>query len=342
MGLQLPGGPVIAPYQPAPPGPAGIKMPPCMPGTPSSYMPRAPLPSLGSAHLGPTGYNAACAGSGSRRTSSGPTGAKGLVERIATGEVLVGQDVVKRLISQCNATKITSSQLAETVCERSRRQYLGLDSGNPADADVALLRLLDLADHLAQHDSEIAKAAVPEITKGVQEEFLSLRSSAKHKDAAEPMLRRLGLLGAGGSQGAQTVDLIGGTDTMLSVRQAHLPGRNDGHASAAVTTGDLLGSTGSSGSTGMDALNALAPTGPAAAGSSLLGDLTTLDMPVTYAVTLSSQTGPPSMPLANSTGPTGGMGGGPSMFGKLGIDITKDKDAFDFVSAELHKASAQK
>merc|ERR1712008_260565 len=260
----------IAPYQPAPSGPAGIKMPPYMPGTPS-YMPGAPSPSLGSARWGPTGYNAASAGSGSSSTPSGPTGAKGLVERIAKGEVLVGQYVVKRLISQCNATKTTSTQLAEIVCERSRRLYLGLDGGDPAEADVALLRLLELVDNLAQHDSELAKAAVPEITKGVQEEFLSLRSSAKHKDAAEPMLRRLGLLGAGGFQGAQTVDLIGGTDTMQSVRQAHLPGRNDDHASAAVTTGDLLGSTGSSGSTGMEVLNARAPVGPAAAGSSLLG-----------------------------------------------------------------------
>jgi len=343
----------IAPYQPAPSGPAGIKMPPYMPGTPS-YMPGAPSPSLGSARWGPTGYNAASAGSGSSSTPSGPTGAKGLVERIAKGEVLVGQDVVKRLISQCNATKTTSTQLAEIVCERSRRLYLGLDGGDPAEADVALLRLLELVDNLAQHDSELAKAAVPEITKGVQEEFLSLRSSAKHKDAAEPMLRRLGsvgkpaastsavttdLLGAGGtaSQGAETVDLIGGADTTQFVREANLLGSDDGHAAAAVTSADLLGSTGTSDSA---VWNPLAPAGPAAAGSSLLAGLATLDMPPTSGVTLSSQTATASMPLASITGPMGGMSG-PSAFAMLGSDTAKDKDAFDFVGAELCKASTK-
>jgi len=352
--VQLPGGPVIAPYQPAPSGPAGIKMPPYMPGTPSSYMPGAPSPSLGSGRWGPTGYNAASTGSGSSSTPTGPTGSKGLVERIAKGEVLVGQDVVKRLISQCNATKTTSKQLAEIVCERSRRLYLGLDGGDPADADVALMRLLDLADNLGQHDSEIAKAAVPEIAKGVQEEFLSLRSSAKHKDAAEPLLRRLGLLGkpaastsvattdllgagGAGSQGAETVDLIGGTDTTQSVREANLLGSADGHAAAAVTTGDLLGSNGSSGSAGMAVLNPLAPAELAAMGD--LGGLTTLGMQPTSGDTLSSQTGPPSMPLASSTGPMGAMGSGPSKFAMLGSETLKDKDAFDFVGAELCKAS---
>jgi len=269
--------------------------------------------------------------------------------------VLVGQDVVKRLISQCNATKTTSKQLAEIVCERSRRLYLGLDGGDPADADVALMRLLDLADNLGQHDSEIAKAAVPEIAKGVQEEFLSLRSSAKHKDAAEPLLRRLGLLGkpaastsvattdllgagGAGSQGAETVDLIGGTDTTQSVREANLLGC-DGHAAVAVTTGDLLGTNGSSGSAGMAVLNPLAPAEPAAMGD--LGGLTTLGMQPTSGVTLSSQTGTTSMPLASSTGPMGGMGSGTSQFAMLGSETAKDKDAFDFVGAELCKASTK-
>jgi len=335
-GMQLPGGPVIAPYQPAPAGLAGLKMPPCMPGVPS--------PSRSSNQWGPSGYNATSAGSCSNSTPSGLTGAKGLIDRIAKGEVLVGQDVVKRLISQCNATKTTSKQLAEIVCERSRRLYLGLDGGESTDADVALLRLLELSDNLAQHDSEIAKVAVPEITKGVQEEFLSLRSNAKHKDTAEPMLRRLGLLRKPvDSTLAATTDLlgagIGGTNaTTQSVREANLLGSDDGHAAVAVTTGDLLGTTGSGGFAGVATLDPLAPAGPAA-DSSLLGGLTTLDVPPTSGVTVSSQTGMPFMPLASTTGPMGGMGSGPSAFAMSGSATTKDKDAFDFVGAELSKAS---
>merc|ERR1712037_547366 len=101
------------------------------------------------------------------------------------------------------------------------------------------------------------------------------------------------------------VDLIGGTSTTTTqpVREANLLGNDDGHAALAVTTGDLLGSTESGSTAGMSILDPLAPAGPAAAGSSLLGGLTTLDMPPTSGVTLSSQTGTPSMPLASSTGP---------------------------------------
>ena len=66
------------------------------------------------------------------------------------------------------------------MCERARRLYLGLD-GEPSEADAALARLLQLADVLAKESTDFAKSAVEEIKKGVSEEFLSLRSSAKHK-----------------------------------------------------------------------------------------------------------------------------------------------------------------
>jgi len=124
------------------------------------------------------------------------------------------------------------------------------------------------------------------------------------------------------------------------VREANLLGSDDGHAAAAVTTADLLGSTGTSDSAGMDPL---APAGSAAAGGSMLGGLTTLDMAPTSGATLSSQTATASMPLASSTGPMGAMGAmsGPSAFAMSGSDTAKDKDAFDFVGAELCKASTK-
>merc|ERR1712217_509502 len=86
------------------------------------------------------------------------------------------------------------------------------------------MRLLNLTDELAKQDSDIGRGAVAKIRTGVTEEFLSLRSNAKHKDAAEPMLKRF--VDGTSAPSAQTVDLLGGS--------------SDANAGAADTV-DLLG-----------------------------------------------------------------------------------------------------
>lgn len=165
------------------------------------------------------------------------------MERIAKGEVLVGPDVAKRLASQCTATQTSAKQLGEIVCERARRLYLGLDS-EVGDADGGLLKVLTLTDFLLQQGTDFGQEAVNEIRSGAREEFLSLRSNAKHKDAAEPLLCRLrmtseiaDLLGGGPAASAPaaaapTADLLGATE---SPKQ-----------STPAKEADLLGSFGSS------------------------------------------------------------------------------------------------
>jgi hypothetical protein len=148
-------------------------------------------------------------------------GAKTLVERIAKGEVLVGPDVAKRLVSQCNAANTTAKQLGEIICERCRRLYLGLDAGDPAQADASLFRLLGLVDVMSQHGTSFAREAVKEINEGVAEELLSLQSSAEHKDAAAPLLRRLGISGGSTDGGAGHVeDLLGNSEPRSSAAPA--------------------------------------------------------------------------------------------------------------------------
>eukprot|EP00929_Paragymnodinium_shiwhaense_P006554 TRINITY_DN11018_c0_g1_i4.p1 TRINITY_DN11018_c0_g1~~TRINITY_DN11018_c0_g1_i4.p1 ORF type:complete len:606 (-),score=162.15 TRINITY_DN11018_c0_g1_i4:134-1876(-) len=254
---QLPGGPVIAPYQPAPAGPPGYSgrggAPPYV-GAPGAFNPAAFNPAAAN-QWGPGGYGPGSAPGGGlgpgagAGASSTASGAKSLVERIAKGEVLVGPDVTKRLISQCSAAKMSSKQLAEVISERCRRLYLGLDGGDPADADASLARLLSLADALAQQGSAFTKEVVQQLSSSVSEELLSLRSSAKHKDAAEPMLRRLGFLpgGAGAAAGAaaQEADLLGGgsaASNAAPAAQADLLGGDDSAKPVASTAAsDLLG-----------------------------------------------------------------------------------------------------
>eukprot|EP00443_Scrippsiella_acuminata_P064042 CAMPEP_0115448046 /NCGR_PEP_ID=MMETSP0271-20121206/40285_1 /TAXON_ID=71861 /ORGANISM="Scrippsiella trochoidea, Strain CCMP3099" /LENGTH=446 /DNA_ID=CAMNT_0002874147 /DNA_START=75 /DNA_END=1413 /DNA_ORIENTATION=+ len=207
------------------------------PGRRAAATAAAPARSSG----GPGGYSSGAAGS-SAPSGAGASGAKALVERIAKGEVLVGPDVAKRLVSQCQATKTSGKQLGDMVCERTRRLYLGLDGGDPADADASLARLLGLADELQKQGVELAKTAVEDIKKGVNEELLSLRSSAKHKDAAEPMLQRLGLVG---KAAAAEVDLLGGAGGRAG-GEADLLGGGSA-AAAPAKEADLLGGGGGGG-----------------------------------------------------------------------------------------------
>mmetsp|Transcript_116876 Transcript_116876/g.342250 ORF Transcript_116876/g.342250 Transcript_116876/m.342250 type:complete len:539 (+) Transcript_116876:119-1735(+) len=348
--MQLPGGPMIAPYQAAPSGP-GARPPPFVPGANLT-------PGIQQSRWGPGGYNPAAmpGGAGSSGSaSSAPTGAKGLVERIAKGDVIVGPDVAKRLVSQCVAAKMTAKQLSETVCERTRRLYLGLDGGDQSDADAALGRLLGLVDALAQQDGDLAKSTALDVKKSVHEEFLSLRSSAKHKDAAEPMLRRLGLIG----KAADATDLLGGGGGSAPAPAASAPAQTAdllGGAPAPAASADLLGTDSGVGSliapapapvvTGGVALDPLAPaTSPAGLGNgSLLGGLAGLDVPAS-APSLTGPVSPLSMAAGGSTSqgsaalPMGGAGASALAAFSMPKPQKKDEDAFGFVGAEMSKAS---
>lgn len=370
-----PGGPTIAPYQPAPAGPAGVK------GSIPPFVPGGQLP--GAQRWGPSGYNAptssgynaptssASASSGGSGSSSG---AKALVDRIAKGEVLVGADVAKRLVSQCQATKVTYKQLGELVSERVRRLYLGLDDGG-ADTDAALARLLSLADALLQQDSELAKNAVKEIKGSVHEELLSLRSLAKYKDQAEPQLGRLGLIGGegGGAGGAAAADLLGGGGGSSAASapakaaapaEADLLGGGGTGGGAAVADADLLGGGSSSATTGVSMLDPLMAPAPAAntgGGSNLLAGLsmdastpagapvlpTTSSSPAHAGDLASLQLGGPAPMASGLAAPMGGsgagMGGSPALASLVQAqNKKKDEDAFGFVGAELSKAGASK
>lgn len=331
--MQVPGGPVIAPYTPAPGGPAP-RPPPFVPGG-----------NLGgpASRWGPAGYAPGVPGSApgapGSSTSSATSGAKGLVDRISKGDVLVGPDVAKRLVSQCNHAKTTAKQLAEMICERSRRLYLGLD-GDPSEADASLARLLHFTDVLKQTDSsEFAKTAVEEIKKGVAEEFMSLRSSAKHKDTVTPMLQRLGFLsgaaatetdllgGAATHSQAQEVDLLGGESASGAVSApADLLGAMDSAPAASaptpVDTLDPLASETSSASQGLlgISLDAPAPSGPAPSAPSAA----------------SAASGPAPAPAAAAApgAKTGTLGAG----AVLPKDSEKE-DIFGFVGAEMSKAN---
>jgi hypothetical protein len=171
---RLPGGATIAPYQLAP---TGGKVSPFVPGGVA----------LPQGTWGPAGYS-----SWSGAAPSG--GSKSYVERIAKGELIVGPDVAKRLVQQCSAAKTTAKQLGEIVSERARRLYLGLDGGEASDADQGLIHLLLLVSELHAQGTAFSNEAVDVVTSGVSEELLSLRSSAKHREQAEPLLGALGLI----------------------------------------------------------------------------------------------------------------------------------------------------
>jgi len=346
-GYSVPGGPMIAPYKPAPSGPPGFRAPPFVPGANiGGYNPGG----LSNNPWGPGGYNPTSGGGAATSSAStgAASGAKVLVDRIAKGEVLVGPEVAKRLVSQCQATKTSGKMLGEMVCERTRRLYLGLDGGDPADADAALARLLGLVDALAQHpDSpELAKVASEDCKKGVNEELLSLRSSSKHKDAAEPMLRRLGLIAGGAppraAVAAAVSDLLGGGGPTST-------GGGGGRASAAVEA-DLLGGASEparpSGGLGLgleadlfapaapssSSLEVLLSGSPAAASdsSSLLAGLSMDVSPAAVSPAAAFATGATTPSPSMSTGATLGTG--------ARMEEKKDQDIFSFVGSEMSKA----
>jgi len=343
-GLQIPGGPTIAPYQPAPSGPPG-RAAPFVPG-----MGNAGQPAWGPAGYAPGAPNAGLGGGVSQ--SSTPSGAKGLVERIAKGEVLVGPDVAKRLVSQCQAAKTRAKQLGDMVCERVRRLYLGLDGSDPADADASIARLLSLTNELNKQGTDFSNEAVKVIKAGVSEELLSLRSSAKHKDSAETMLRNVGLVEGGSSAAAETADLLGGdskpsTNSPASVMDADLLGGSVTTSSPAVATNaDLLGGMSTSSvapaaaplaSSGIASLDPLlGPTStPSVGGSSLFGGL---DLNTPVPTTVSPGAGAAGTPNMATLGATPGT----MAAGAFLPQGKKDEDAFGFVGAEILKASGQK
>ncbi|CAE8644196.1 unnamed protein product [Polarella glacialis] len=358
--FQIPGGPVIAPYQPAPSGPKGFSAPPYIPGgqqgfpgagqqrwgpggyggqgAPGGYStsPGGYGTAPGGYGTAPGGYGGGAPGGGSTASTAG-SGAKGLVERLSKGEILVGPDSAKRLVSQCNASKMSGKQLAEIVCERARRLYLGLDGGDPADADAALARLLALTDALKLDGSELTSTAVQEIKKGVSEEFLSMRSSTKHKDAALPMLKRLGLVeqaaevhdllgGDGGSSGAaKQADLLGGGQ---AVREVNLLGDDDSAPASASVTDLFDTSAPSSTSTAAASLDGLLGGTAPSTGGGLLGGLSFGD----------------SSPAPSHISPPSGAPAAYAAFGTLGGGAAlpkekKDEDIFGFVGAEMSKHS---
>lgn len=248
----VPGGPAIAPY--AGPG-ARNQAPAFMPGAPGGYGGQAaPAPGFvpgmfpGAPGFGAPGANG-FGGPAPGSVSSQGSGAKGLVERVAKGDMVMGADLVKRLMNQCAASRTSAQQLGDLVSERARRFYLGLDGGDPNDADAGLARLLALTAELSASDSRLAQDAAKVIVKSVNEEFLSLQSNAKHCKAAAPLLRKVGLvnkapemedlLGESTSApaGAASADLLGGPSP--AAQSVDLLG-GAASAPAAATTGDLL------------------------------------------------------------------------------------------------------
>jgi len=199
--MQIPGGPIIQPYTPSAPG---QRPPPFKPSMAPNFQnfPGAAPPSV------PSGSTA----------GSTATGTRSLVEQVAKGETIAGPQVAKRLLSQSASAKLSAQQLGDVMCERVRRLYLGLDSS--ADADAAIMRVLGLVDAIAQQDGELAKATVKVVTSGISEELISLQSSRQHRSAAEPLLRRVGLL----KQTPEAIDLLGGDEAAPAAQVADLLG----------------------------------------------------------------------------------------------------------------------
>jgi len=220
--MAIPGGPFIQPYQPTV---AGARPPPFVPG----------------ANLAPPAFGGGFAGglpSAPASSGAGGGGAKALVESIAKGDTIVGPEVAKRLVGQASNAKMTGKQLAEVVCERARRLYLGLDGST--DADAAMLQLLRLAAALGQQDSALAKEAKGAIADGISEELMSVQSSAKHRSEAEPLLRRVGLL----KKMPEMEDLLGGmgdAPSKASAGGADLLGDSQPAPAAKAAEVDLLG-----------------------------------------------------------------------------------------------------
>lgn len=230
--MQLPGGPVIAPYEPAPR--FGGRGPP-------PFVPSAAAPPYG-AGLAPQWPGAGGFAGAPSGAPAGPAGAahgvRALLGQVAQGTTMVGPEVAKRLLGQCASAGFSAAQLGEVIAERTRRVYLGLDGECGQDADGALARLLALVDALAQQDSPLARDAAKAAAQAASEELLSLQSSAVHRSAALPALRRLGLARA------EEVDLLGDAAPAAAAPAAAAAQQVDlldvGAAPTSTTTGDLL------------------------------------------------------------------------------------------------------
>jgi len=227
--IQLPGGPTIQPY--VPPSkqiPGGPLIQPYVPAGSG----QRPAPFV------PGGQFGLQSGMSAPKPSDGSSGRRGFVESIAKGDITAGPQSAKRFLSMCTSAKVTGKQAAELICERARRLYLGLDDSCGADTDCAIMRLLTLIDALAQENSPVGNETVAEAASGISEELLSLQSNAKHRETAEPMLQRIGiikgvsssmdLLGAAEASTPQNVDLL---DGLISEPSS---------APAAATSNDLL------------------------------------------------------------------------------------------------------
>jgi len=338
-GATLPGGPLIAPYQPAPGGPmiapyqpaaAGARPPPFVPGA-------APSAATGPGRWGPSGYSSGSTPSQPSGGGSGQSGVRSLVERIAKGEVIYGPETAKRLVGQCNATKVTSKQFADIVCERARRFYLGLEGD--ADADSALVNLLGLTHALADQSTPFATEVVKEIKAGVHEELMSLRCSAKHKAAADPMLAALGLPGGDSTQAAaagSTADLLGGsvnsastTATAPIAPEADLLAWDSSGGVAPLSLGTseaaLFADTGNS-------------SGAAAWELSGLSMDVTIPTPTEPAIAAAAQ----EEPASSGKRLTAGDPALTALASLSGAAKQEQKDAFSFVGDELSKASTTK
>lgn len=175
--------PIIAPYQPA------VTYPPGRPSVPP------PAPNLTQGNWGLGSYSTESSHLPGAVAVPRSTGARGLVERVANGEILSGPDAARRLCSQCKAGDVGSVQLGGFFAERANRAYLGLDDCDLNDADAALARLLMLLEALVATDSEFGRKVVGEVKRLAIEEFLSLRSSVKYRGDAESQLTRLGFFG---------------------------------------------------------------------------------------------------------------------------------------------------
>merc|ERR1712039_987826 len=180
------------------------------------------------------------------------------------------------------------------------------------------------------------------------EEFLSLRSSAKHKDAAEPMLKRL--VDGVAAPPVESVDLLGGGSTASSapapaVETADLLGTKEEIVTTTPTVAapvladsDLLGSLAepSAGVASLDPMVSSASSAPVPSGGSVLDGLT-LDTPSTAAAPSSaSDEGKPSDKTAHVPAKSGIDAAAAAALASLSIEQNNpNQDAFGFVGAEM-------
>eukprot|EP00927_Polykrikos_kofoidii_P043660 TRINITY_DN3772_c0_g1_i5.p1 TRINITY_DN3772_c0_g1~~TRINITY_DN3772_c0_g1_i5.p1 ORF type:complete len:543 (-),score=139.62 TRINITY_DN3772_c0_g1_i5:223-1851(-) len=350
--LFIPGGPIIAPYEPAPSGPTSSSS-----TVPTPYVGGGALGAASGGAYGAPGARWGQGGYAQGGVSAGfgggsnQSGARGLVERISKGEVIVGADVAKRLVSQCTATQITAKQLGDMINERVRRLYLGLDGDD--DSDESLARLLDLADALSEMGTAFVKDVLKEIKQSVSEELLSLRSCAKHKDTAEAKLQRLGFLKGdiASEPAAEEADLLGGANPAeilgMEMESADLLGGDTSSPTPVTADADLLGGTSTEPTTMTldpllaDASSSAAPASAEVKGShELLREGGLLD----GLVLDGADAAVPSAASPATGAPSPASPGVPTKAVSLDLDLgsatKKPTDAFEFVGEELSKAKA--